>query len=146
MIKKHVIFLLICLFSLVELFSLSHADIIYLEKETLIGWFSIIEDRDIVYLKDGGIIKGKLIERSPEQVKIKVISESTIETEKESVSRQKKVDSIIFVYGADEVEKVEVRLSEKKVNTASIGNGIGCGCIGLVLFFSFLGYLSGLSQ
>ena len=144
MIKKHVVFLLICLFSLVELFS--YADIIYLEKETLIGWFSIIEDRDIVYLKDGGIIKGRLIERSPEQVKIKVISESTIETEKESVSRQKKVDSIIFVYGADEVEKVEVRLSEKKVNTDSIANGIGCGCVGLVLFFSFLGYLSGLSQ
>ena len=94
MIKKHVVFLLICLFSLVELFS--YADIIYLEKETLIGWFSIIEDRDIVYLKDGGIIKGRLIERNPEQVKIKVISESTIETEKESVSRQKKVDSIIF--------------------------------------------------
>ena len=140
MIKKHVVFLLICLFSLVELFS--YADIIYLEKETLIGWFSIIEDRDIVYLKDGGIIKERLIERSPEQVKIKVISESTIETEKESVSRQKKVDSIIFVYGADEVEKVEVRLSEKKVNTASIVNGIGCGCIGLFLFSLFLGYAS----
>ena len=143
MIKKHVVCLLIGLFSLVELFS--YADIIYLERETLIGWFSIIEDRDIVYLKDGEIIKGRLIERSPQQVKIKVTSESNMEKEKESVSRQNMVDSIIFVYGADEVEKVEVRLSEKKVNPALIVNGIGCGCVGLVLFFSFLGYLSGLS-
>ena len=68
MIKKHVVFLLICLFSLVELFS--YADIIYLEREIVVGWVSV-EDSDIVYLKNGRQIKGKVVERSPQLLIIK---------------------------------------------------------------------------
>ena len=52
-----------------------YADIIYLEREIVVGWVSV-EDSDIVYLKNGRQIKGKVVERSPQQVKIEVTSES----------------------------------------------------------------------
>ena len=71
--KKNGVWLLIGLFSFIELFS--YADIIYLEREIVVGWVSV-EDSDIVYLKNGRQIKGKVVERSPQQVKIEVASES----------------------------------------------------------------------
>ena len=51
------------------------ADIIYLEREIVVGLVSV-EDSDIVYLKNGRQIKGRIVERSPQQVKIEVTSES----------------------------------------------------------------------
>ena len=60
--KKHVVCLLIGLFCFIELFS--SADIIYLEREIVVGWVSV-EDSDIVHLKNGKQIKGKVVERSP---------------------------------------------------------------------------------
>ena len=118
MIKKHVIFLLIGLFSLVELFS--YADIIYLEREIVVDWVSV-EDSDIVYLKNGRQIKGRIVERSPQQVKIEV-----------NVLNDEIVD--LSTYRADEVEKVVVRLPKKRLNKDSIGCvHIGCGLIVLFL-------------
>ena len=52
-----------------------YADIIYLEREIVVGLVSV-EDSDIVYLKNGRQIKGRIVERSPQQVKIEVTSES----------------------------------------------------------------------
>ena len=106
MVRKYMVWLLIGLFSLVELFS--YADIIYLELDSS-------EDSDIVYLKNGRQIKGRVVERSPQQVKIEVISES-----------KKNVSNDEIVYGVDEVEKVEVRLPKKKV---SIFWKIAKGCL-----------------
>ena len=96
MIKKHVVFLLICLFSLVELFS--YADIIYVELDTL-------EDNDIVYLKNGKQIKGRIVKRSPQQVKIEVNN-----------NLQKNIPNDQIIYQANEVEKVGVHFSRKKVS------------------------------
>ena len=87
------VWLLIGLFSLVELFS--YADIIYLELDSS-------EDSDIVYLKNGRQIKGRVVERSPQQVKIEVISES-----------KKNVSNDEIVYGVDEVEKVDYNKQNK---------------------------------
>ena len=52
-----------------------YAGIIYLEREIVVGLVSV-EDSDIVYLKNGRQIKGRIVERSPQQVKIEVTSES----------------------------------------------------------------------
>ena len=97
------VWLLIGLFSFIELFS--YTDIIYLELDSS-------ENSDIVYLKNGELIKGKVVEQSPEQVKIKT-SQSLLPPSY-SASRKN-----IFVYGADEVEKVEIRLAKKKTSTLS---------------------------
>ena len=108
------------MFSLVELFS--YADIIYLELDSL-------ENSDIVYLKNGKVIKGKVVEQSPEQVKIKT-SQSLLPPSYFAARKN------IFVYGADEVEKVEIRLAKKKTSTLSkIAKGCIWGYIGIGLFF-----------
>ena len=75
--KKNGVWLLIGLFSFIELFS--YADIIYLERDSS-------EDSDIVYLKNGRQIKGRVVERSPQQVKIEVTSES-----KKSIERRNRL-------------------------------------------------------
>ena len=102
--------------------SKNYADIIYLEREIVVGWVSV-EDSDIVHLKNGKQIKGKVVERSPQQVKIEVTSES-----------QKKVLNHEMVYRADEVEKVEIRLAKKKTSS-SLKELVGCvgGCGGLMI-------------
>ena len=61
--KKYVVRLLASWFILTDLFG--YADIICVELDTL-------EDNDIVYLKNGKQIKGRVVKRSPQQVKIKV--------------------------------------------------------------------------
>ena len=110
------------MFSLVELFS--YADIIYLEREIVVGLVSV-EDSDIVYLKNGRQIKGRIVERSPQQVKIEVTSES-----------KKKVLNHEIVYRADEVEKVEVRLPKKK---RSMLSKITIGCLGAYAVLAVIG-------
>jgi len=116
------------LFSFIELFS--YADIIYLEREIVVGWVSV-ENSDIVYLKNGRQIKGKVVERSPQQVKIEVTSES-----------KKNVLNHEIVYRADEVEKVEIRLAKKKTSTSSkIVRGCIWGYIGISLFVFAIGGL-----
>ena len=108
------------MFSLVELFS--YADIIYLELDSL-------ENSDIVYLENGEVIKGRVVEQSPEQVKIKT-SQSLLPPSYIAARKN------IFVYGAEEVEKVEIRLAKKKTSTLSkIAKGCIWGYIGISLFF-----------
>ena len=127
--KKCVVGLLASWFILTDLFS--YADIIYLEREIVVDWVSV-EDRDIVYLKNGKQIKGKIIERDPEQVKIEVYND---------------VSNHQIVYLADSVVKVEVRSSKKKPNGLlkirlwKLARGClwSCvGCVGLI----FLGGLA----
>ena len=78
-----------------------------------------LENSDIVYLKNGEVIKGRVVEQSPEQVKIK----TSLSFLPPSYSAARKN---IFVYGADEVEKVEIRLAKKKTSPLS---KIAKGCI-----------------
>ena len=88
-----------------------------------------LENSDIVYLKNGEVIKGRVVEQSPEQVKIK----TSLSFLPPSYSAARKN---IFVYGADEVEKVEIRLAKKKTSTLSkIAKGCIWGYIGISLFF-----------
>ena len=84
--------LLVGLFCLIEL--CSYADIIYLVLDST-------ADNDIVYLKNGKQIKGKVIEQSPQRVKIEVDND---------------VSNYQIVYSADRIEKVEARLPKKKDN------------------------------
>ena len=91
-----------------------------MEREIVVDWVSV-EDSDIVYLKHGRQIKGRIVERSPQQVKIEV-----------NVLNDEIVD--LSTYRADEVEKVVVRLPKKRLNRDSIGCvHIGCGLIVLFL-------------
>ena len=121
--KKYVVRLLASWFILTDLFG--YDDIICVELDTL-------EDNDIVYLKNGKQIKGRIVKRSPQQVKIEVISQS-----KKNVLNDEIVD--LSTYRADEVEKVVVRLPKKRLNRDSVGCvHIGCGLIALfLLIFPF---------
>ena len=94
--KKYVVGLLVSWFILTDLFC--YADIIYVELDTL-------EDNDIVYLKNGKQIKGRIVKRSPQQVKIEVNN-----------NLQKNIPNDQIIYQADEVEKVGVHFSRKKVS------------------------------
>ena len=107
------------MFSFIELFS--YADIIYLERDSS-------EDSDIVYLKNGRQIKGRVVERSPQQVKIEVTSES-----------KKKVLNHEIVYRADEVEKVEVRLPKKRRSISPELLEITIGCLGAFAVLILIG-------
>jgi len=127
-LRKHVVWLLIGLFYFIDLSG--YADIIYLEREIVVGWVSV-EDRDIVHLKNGKQIKGKVVERSPQQVKIEVTSQS-----------KKKVLNHEIVYRADEVEKVEIRLAKKKTSSSS---KMILGCIWGYAGIMFIGYLMSLA-
>ena len=82
-------------FILTDLFS--YADIIYVELDTL-------EDNDIVYLKNDKQIKGRVVKRSPQQVKIEVNNKL-----------QKNIPNYQIAYRADEVDKVGVHFAKKKV-------------------------------
>ena len=89
--KKYVVGLLVSWFILTDLFC--YADIIYVELN------------DIVYLKNGKQIKGRIVKRSPQQVKIEVNN-----------NLQKNIPNDQIIYQANEVEKVGVHFSRKKVS------------------------------
>ena len=61
------VWLLIALFCCIDLFS--HAGIIYTERDSTDG-------TDIIHLKSGRQVEGRLIERGPDRVKIEVTSDS----------------------------------------------------------------------
>ena len=63
--RKYMVWLLIALFSLINLSST--ADIIYSKKDNA-------EKTDIIYLKSGKQIEGRVVDRNAEQVKIEVES------------------------------------------------------------------------
>ena len=107
----------------------------YPYKLILAGGYMVMENiylKILKHLKNGKQIKGKVGERSPQQVKIEVTSES-----KKNVLNDEIVD--LSTYRADEVEKVVVRLPKKRLNRDSVGCvHIGCGLIALfLLIFPF---------
>jgi S-adenosylmethionine:tRNA-ribosyltransferase-isomerase (queuine synthetase) len=93
-VKKYVVGLLVSWFILTDLFC--YADIIYVELDTL-------EDNDIVYLKNSKQIKGRIVKRSPQQVKIEVNN-----------NLQKNIPNDQIIYQANEVEKVGVHFRERR--------------------------------
>ena len=114
--KKHVVGLLVSWFILTDLFC--YADIIYVELN------------DIVYLKNGKQIKGRIVKRSPQQVKIEVNN-----------NLQKNIPNAQIIYQANEVEKVGVHFSRKKVGIFwKIFRLVFLGPVFLILFVRELWY------
>ena len=95
-----------------------YADIIYVELN------------DIVYLKNGKQIKGRIVKRSPQQVKIEVNN-----------NLQKNIPNDQIIYQANEVEKVGVHFSRKKVSIFwEIFRLVFLGPVFLILFVRELWY------
>ena len=65
--RKYMVWLLMALFCLINLFS--HAGIIYTERDNSDG-------ADIIHLKSGRQVEGRVIEHGPDRVKIEVASDS----------------------------------------------------------------------
>ena len=93
-LRKYMVWLLIALFCWIDLFS--HAGIIYTERDNSDG-------ADIIHLKNGRQVEGRVIERGPDQVKIEVTSDS---------GNKKNV----YTYRANDVERVEALLTKEKAN------------------------------
>ena len=114
------VWLLIALFCLIDLFS--HAGILYTERDSTDG-------TDIIHLKSGRQVEGRVIERGPDRVKIEVTSDS---------GNKKNT----YTYRANDVERVEV--SDLKERTSkfwrNITYGFSAGCLGCVSYV-FLGIL-----
>ena len=116
------VWLLIALFSLIDLFS--HAGIIYTERDNSDG-------ADIIHLKSGRQVEGRVIERGPNRVKIEVTSDS---------GNKKNT----YTYRANDVERVEV--SDLKERTSKFWRNItydfsaGLGCL---VSYVFLGLVLG---
>ena len=117
------VWLLIALFCLIGLFS--HAGIIYTERDSTDG-------ADIIHLKSGRQVEGRVIERGPDRVKIEVTSDS---------GNQKNT----YTYRANDVERVEV--SDLKERTSkfwtNITYGFLSGCLGCLVGYVLLGLATG---
>ena len=107
------VWLLITLFCLIGLFS--HAGIIYTERDSTDG-------ADIIHLKSGRQVEGRVIERGPDRVKIEVTSDS---------GNKKNT----YTYRANDVERVEV--SDLKERTSKFWRNITYGCLISFLLLSF---------
>ena len=157
--RKYMVWLLIALFSLINLSST--ADIIYSKKDNA-------EKTDIIYLKSGKQIEGRVVDRNAEQVKIEVESTQNLAAinleEPEPVrievihpnrnvgpfSRSAsnhytnhgttaKIKKYLLTYQSDEVEKVVSHESKPTSTFRKVLIGRGCCCLGSVGgFLSFL--------
>ena len=107
------VWLLIALFCLIDLFS--HAGIIYTGRDNTDGI-------DIIHLKSGRQVEGRVIERGPDRVKIEVASDS---------GNKKNT----YTYRANDVERVEV--SDLKKKTSKFWRNIMYGCLISFVLFSF---------
>ena len=103
--RQYTVWLLIALFCLIGLFS--HAGIIYTERDSTDG-------ADIIHLKSGRQVEGRVIERGPDRVKIEVTSDS---------GNKKNT----YTYRANDVERVEV--SDLKERTSKFWRNIMYGCL-----------------
>ena len=97
--RKYMVWLLIALFSLINLSST--ADIIYSKKDNA-------EKTDIIYLKSGKQIEGRVVDRNAEQVKIEVESTQNLA----AINLEEPEPVRIEVYQSDEVEKVVLHQSK----------------------------------
>ena len=133
------VWLLIALFSLINLSST--ADIIYSKKDNA-------EKTDIIYLKSGKQIEGRVVDRNAEQVKIEVESTQNLA----AINLEEPEPVRIEVYQSDEVEKVVLHQSkptiifEKVLEKVLIG--LGCCCLGSagVLLYLLNWAMSGLAS
>ena len=111
--RKYMVWLLIALFCLIDLFS--HAGIIYTGRDNTDGI-------DIIHLKYGKQVEGSVIERGPDRVKIEVARDS--DNKKNT-----------YTYRANDVERVEVSDLNKK--TSKLWRNIMYGCLISFVLFSF---------
>ena len=122
--RKYMVWLLIALFCLIGLFS--HAGIIYTERDSTDG-------TDIIHLKSGRQIEGRVIERGPDRVKIEVASDSNPGNKKNT-----------YTYRSNDVERVEV--SDLKERTSKFWRNITYGLsggLGCLVSYVFLGLVLG---
>ena len=92
--RKYMVWLLIALFCCIDFFS--HAGIIYTGRDNTDGI-------DIIHLKSGRQVEGRVIERGPDRVKIEVTSDSDNKKN-------------IYTYRVNDVERVEALLTKEKTN------------------------------
>ena len=111
------VWLLIALFSLINLSST--ADIIYSKKDNA-------EKTDIIYLKSGKQIEGRVVDRNAEQVKIEVESTQNLA----AINLEEPAPVRIEVYQSDEVEKVVLHQSKPTSTFQKVLIGLGCCCLG----------------
>ena len=115
--RKYMVWLLIALFSLINLSST--ADIIYSKKDNA-------EKTDIIYLKSGKQIEGRVVDRNAEQVKIEVESTQNLA----AINLEEPEPVRIEVYQSDEVEKVVLHQSKPTSIFRKVLIGLGCCCLG----------------
>ena len=133
--RKYLVWLLIALFSLINLSST--ADIIYSKKDNA-------EKTDIIYLKSGKQIEGRVVDRNAEQVKIEVESTKNLA----AINLEEPEPVRIEVYQSDEVEKVVLHQSKPTSIFRKVLIGLGCCCLGSagVLLYLFNEAMSGLAS
>ena len=119
------VWLLIALFSLINLSST--ADIIYSKKDNA-------EKTDIIYLKSGKQIEGRVVDRNAEQVKIEVESTQNLA----AINLEEPEPVRIEVYQSDEVEKVVLHQSKPAIIFGKVLIGLECWCLGSAGVFLYL--------
>ena len=119
------VWLLIALFSLINLSST--ADIIYSKKDNA-------EKTDIIYLKSGKQIEGRVVDRNAEQVKIEVESTQNLA----AINLEEPEPVRIEVYQSDEVEKVVLHQSKPAIIFGKVLIGLECCCLGSAGVFLYL--------
>ena len=123
--RKYMVWLLIALFSLINLSST--ADIIYSKKDNA-------EKTDIIYLKSGKQIEGRVVDRNAEQVKIEVESTQNLA----AINLEEPEPVRIEVYQSDEVEKVVLHQSKPAIIFGKVLIGLECCCLGSAGVFLYL--------
>ena len=123
--RKYMVWLLIALFSLINLSST--ADIIYSKKDNA-------EKTDIIYLKSGKQIEGRVVDRNAEQVKIEVESTQNLA----AINLEEPEPVRIEVYQSDEVEKVVLHQSKPTIIFRKVLIGLGYCCLGSAGVLLFL--------
>ena len=122
--RKYMVWLLIALFSLINLSSI--ADIIYSKKYIIFSKKDNAEKTDIIYLKSGKQIEGRVVDRNAEQVKIEVESTQNLA----AINLEEPEPVRIEVYQSDEVEKVVLHQSKPTSIFRKVLIGLGCCCLG----------------
>ena len=136
------VWLLIALFSLINLSSI--ADMIYSKKYIIFSKKDNAEKTDIIYLKSGKQIEGRVVDRNAEQVKIEVESTQNLA----AINLEEPEPVRIEVYQSDEVEKVVLHQSKPTSIFRKVLIGLGCCCLGSagVLLYLFNEAMSGLAS
>ena len=104
----------------------SIADIIYSKKYIIFSKKDNAEKTDIIYLKSGKQIEGRVVDRNAEQVKIEVESTQNLA----AINLEEPEPVRIEVYQSDEVEKVVLHQSKPTSIFRKVLIGLGCCCLG----------------